>query len=100
VVYALSSRLRVNRRERYSAEGIAFSHLATVTAYRVSCVIGFEFRDQRRNAVLWKESAFTVASDSTVQGAVSDTIAREIGATGQVAEDIGRRIANTALERF
>jgi len=35
-----------------------------------------------------------------VQGGVSDSIARELGATGQVAEEVGRRVVNAAVDRF
>jgi hypothetical protein len=72
---------------------------ATITAYRVTFVFNIEFRDLRHNVVLWKEPALTATSDYNVQGTVSDSIAREIGATGQVAEEVGRRIVNAAADR-
>lgn len=111
VVNAFSTRLKVVPVEQadaildgeivsYSADGIAFARQATITAYRVTFVFNIEFRDLRRSVVLWKEPALTATSDYNVQGTVSDSIAREIGATGQVAEEVGRRIVNAAADRF
>ena|ERR1700731_3333061 len=111
VINAFSTRLKVVLVEQadaildgeivgYSATAVSFSLQATTTAYRVTYVFNIEFRDLRHNAVLWKEPALTATSDYTVQGSVSDSIAREVGATGQISDEISRRIINAATDRF
>lgn len=111
VVNAFSGRLRVVPPDQadsilegeitgYNAEGLAFSRTATITAYRITYSFSIEFRDLRRNVVLWKDASLTATSDFAVQGSVADSIAREVGASGQVAEEVGRRIVNAALDRF
>ncbi len=111
VVRAFSARLRVVPVEEadsvlegeivgYSAQGMGFNRTANITAYRVQVVVNAEFRDLRRNAVLWREQGLAVTSDFSVQGTVADTIAREAGAAGQAADEIGRKVVNAAVERF
>jgi hypothetical protein len=54
----------------------------------------------RENKLLWKETGLTQTSDFQVQGQVSDTLAQGGGAASQAAADIGRKIANAAVELF
>lgn len=111
VVNALTGRLKVVPIEQadsvldgeilsYGAQGIAFTSQAAITSYRITYVFKVQFRDLRRNTILWEEPALTATSDFAVQGGVADSIAREVGASGQIAEDVGRRIVNSALDRF
>ncbi len=84
----------------YSFQGTAFDRNATVQAYRLQVVLNLVFRDLRENSVLWREQGLTQAADFSVQGQVSDTVAR-IGAAGdQAAAEIGRKIVGLAMDRF
>ncbi len=58
------------------------------------------FRDVRENKLLWQETGLTQTSDFQVQGQVSDTLAQGAGAVSQGAADIGRKIANAAVDLF
>jgi hypothetical protein len=55
-----------------------------VVADRLRLVLNVEFRDVKRS----------------IQGQVSDTIARGRGAVSQAAAEIGRKVVNLALDRF
>jgi outer membrane lipopolysaccharide assembly protein LptE/RlpB len=111
IVAAFGARLRVVPIDRadavldgevvgYTAQGVSFNLGANVNAYRVTIVVNIEFRDARQNTVLWKEVGLTQTSDFSVQGSISDTIARQVGSTGQAAEQLGHRIVNAVTERF
>lgn len=111
VVRAFSGRLQVVPAEQadsilegeivgYNAQGIGFDRSANITAYRVQVVVNAEFRDLRRNTVIWREEGLAVTSDFSVQGSVSDTFSREAGASAQAADEIGRKVVNAAVERF
>jgi hypothetical protein len=54
----------------------------------------------RQNKLLWEEKGLTQTSDFQVQGQVSDTLAQGAGAVSQGAADIGRKIANAAVDLF
>jgi outer membrane lipopolysaccharide assembly protein LptE/RlpB len=84
----------------YSVQGTAFDRNATIQAYRLQVVLNVVFRDVRENSVLWREQGLTQASDFSVQGQVSDTIARVGDAGGQAAAEIGRKVVGMAMDRF
>jgi len=71
-----------------------------VQAYHLRVVLNVAFRDVRQNKLLWQEKGLTQTSDFQVQGQVSDTLAQGSGAASQAAADIGRKIANAAVELF
>ena len=111
IVAAFGTRLRVVPIDRadavldgeivgYNAQSVSFNQSANVNAYRVTIVVNFEFRDVRQGTVLWKEASLTQTSDFSVQGSISDTIARQVGSNGQAAEQLGGRIVNAVTERF
>ena len=58
------------------------------------------FRDVRQNKMLWQENGLAQTADFQVQGQVSDTLAQGGGAASQAATDIGRKIANAAVDLF
>lgn len=84
----------------FSLAGLAFDRNANVQAYRLRVVLNVEFRDVRRNALLWRQEGLQETSDFQVQGTVSDTVARGQGAMLQAATEIGRKVVNLALDRF
>jgi len=84
----------------YSLTGLTFDRNANVRAYRLQLVLNVEFRDVRRNALLWRQEGLQEYSDFQVQGQVSDTIARGQGAVQQAATEIGRKVVNLAVDRF
>ncbi len=84
----------------YSLSGLTFDRNANVRAYRLQLVLNVEFRDVRRNALLWRQEGLQEYSDFQVQGQVSDTIARGQGAVQQAATEIGRKVVNLAVDRF
>jgi len=113
VVSAFSSggRLRVVSAEKadsilegeivgYQVDGAGFDRNANVQAYHLRVVLNVAFRDVRQNKLLWQEKGLTQTSDFQVQGQVSDTLAQGSGAASQAAADIGRKIANAAVELF
>jgi lipopolysaccharide assembly LptE-like protein len=97
VVSAFSSggRLRV-----VPVDGAGFDRNANVQAYHLRVVLNVALRDVRENKLLWQETGLTQTSDFQVQGQVSDTLAQSGGAASQAAADIGRKIANAAVELF
>jgi hypothetical protein len=84
----------------FNLTGLAFDRNANVQAYRLRVVLNVEFRDVRRNALLWRQEGLQETSDFQVQGTVSDTVARGQGAMLQAATEIGRKVVNLALDRF
>jgi hypothetical protein len=87
----------------YSTKGSLPEHIKTVGDSVVQGeVVGYslEFRDVRRNALLWRQEGLQEYSDFQVQGQVSDTIARGQGAVQQAATEIGRKVVNLAVDRF
>ena len=84
----------------FSLAGLAFDRNANVQAYRLRVVLNLEFRDVKRNALLWRQDGLQETSDFQVQGSVSDTVARGQGAMLQAASEIGRKVVNLALDRF
>jgi Lipopolysaccharide-assembly len=84
----------------YQVDGAGFDRNANVQAYHLRVVLNVAFRDVRQNKLLWQEKGLTQVSDFQVQGQVSDTLAQGSGAASQAAADIGRKIANAAVELF
>ena len=84
----------------FSLAGLAFDRNANVQAYRLRVVLNVEFRDVKRNALLWRQDGLQETSDFQVQGSVSDTVARGQGAMLQAASEIGRKVVTLALDRF
>ena len=84
----------------YSLDGLAFDRNANVRAYRLRLVLNVEFRDMRRGGLLWRQEGLEETSDFQVEGTVSDTVARGLGAVQQAASEIGRKVANLAVDRF
>jgi hypothetical protein len=84
----------------YSLEGLAFDRNANVRAYRLRLVLNVEFRDVRRNALLWRQEGLEETSDFQVEGQVSDTVARGQGAVLQAAAEIGRKVVTLVVDRF
>ena len=84
----------------YQIDGAGFDRNANVQAYHLRVVLNVAFRDVRQNKLLWQEKGLTQTSDFQVQGQVSDTLAQGSGAASQAAADIGRKIANAAVELF
>jgi outer membrane lipopolysaccharide assembly protein LptE/RlpB len=84
----------------YQLDGAGFDRNANVQAYHLRVVLNVAFRDVRQNKMLWQGTNLTQTSDFQVQGQVSDTLAQGGGAASQAAADIGRKIANAAVELF
>ena len=84
----------------YQLDGAGFDRNANVQAYHLRVVLNVALRDVRQNKLLWQETGLTQTSDFQVQGQVSDTLAQGGGAASQAAADIGRKIANAAVELF
>jgi len=84
----------------YQLDGAGFDRNSNVQAYHLRVVLNVVFRDVRQNKVLWEEKGLTQTSDFQVQGQVSDTLAQGAGAVSQGAADIGRKIANAAVDLF
>jgi lipopolysaccharide assembly LptE-like protein len=111
VVRAFSTRLRVVPADEadsilegeivgYQLDGAGFDRNANVQAYHLRVVLNVAFRDVRQNKMLWQGTNLTQTSDFQVQGQVSDTLAQGGGAASQAAADIGRKIANAAVDLF
>ncbi len=83
----------------YQLDGAGFDRNSNVQAYHLRVVLNVVFRDVRQNKLLWEEKGLTQTSDFQVQGQ-SDTLAQGSGAASQAAADIGRKIANAAVELF
>jgi outer membrane lipopolysaccharide assembly protein LptE/RlpB len=84
----------------YAIDSIAFDRRSNVREYRLRVTVNIQFRDLKRNAVLWRQEGLEEKSDFRVPGQVSETVSREEGAVRQAALDIGRKIAVLAVDRF
>lgn len=109
--FVTGGRLRVVRPEEadsilegeivgYRIEALAFDPRANVREYRLWVTLNLQFRDVRKNLMLWRQEGFQEKADFSVPGQVAVTISREESALRQAAVDIGRAIANLAVERF
>jgi len=83
----------------YQIDGAGFDRNQNVQAYHLRVVLNVTFRDVRQNKMLWQENGLA-QTDFQVQGQVSDTLAQGGGAASQAATDIGRKIANAAVDLF
>ncbi len=84
----------------FAVDSIAFDRNANVRLYRLSVTLNLTMRDLRQNTVLFRQAHFSEKSDFRVQGAVSQTIAREETALRQAAVDIARSVVSLAIDRF
>ena len=84
----------------YTLESIAFDRSINVREYRLRVTLNVQFRDLRRDTVLWKQDRLEERSDFRVGGQVSETISLEEGAVRVAAVDIGRKIVALAIDRF
>jgi outer membrane lipopolysaccharide assembly protein LptE/RlpB len=84
----------------YAVDSIAFDRNANVRLYRLRVTMNLTMRDLRRNVVLLRQPNFSEKSDFRVQGAVSQTIAREETALRLAAVDIARAVVSLAIDRF
>ena len=84
----------------YQIDGAGFDRNQNVQAYHLRVVLNVTFRDVRQNKMLWEENGLAQTADFQVQGQVSDTLAQGGGAASQAATDIGRKIANAAVDLF
>ncbi len=84
----------------YQIDGAGFDRNQNVQAYHLRVVLNVTFRDVRQNKMLWQENGLAQTADFQVQGQVSDTLAQGGGAASQAATDIGRKIANAAVDLF
>lgn len=84
----------------YAVDSIAFDRNANVRLYRLRVTLNLTMRDLRQNTVLFRQANFSEKSDFRVQGAVSQTIAREETALRQAAVDIARAVVSLAVDRF
>jgi outer membrane lipopolysaccharide assembly protein LptE/RlpB len=109
--FVTSGRLRVVRPEEadsilqgeiteYRIEAVAFDPRANVREYRLWVTLNLEFRDVRKNLLLWREQRLQEKADFRVPGQVAVTISREETALRQAAQDIGRAVVNLAVDRF
>lgn len=109
--FVTSGRLRVVRPEEadailrgevvgYRLDSLSYDPRANVREYRLTVTLNLEFRDARRNAVLWRQEGVQEKADFRVPGQVSATITHEEAALRAAAVDIGRAIVNLAVDRF
>ncbi|MFQ5896623.1 MAG: LPS assembly lipoprotein LptE [Candidatus Methylomirabilia bacterium] len=109
--FSSSGRLRVVPPERadsllegeivgYRVEALAFDPQANVREYRLWLTLNLEFRDLRKNTVLWRHEGIQERADFRVPGQVAVTIAREETALREAAVIIGREIVNRAVNQF
>ncbi len=109
--FSTNGRLRVVRAEDadailegtiigYDVSPIAFDPGANITLYRLTVTLSLRLRDMRRHTVLFQEGGFQERSDFRVQGAVSQTVAREETALRQAAVDVARSVVSLTVTRF
>lgn len=84
----------------YAIEPLTFDRRLNAREYRLRVVLNIQFRDVRKNAMLWREEGLSEVSDFRVVGQVSDTISREEGAVRQAAVEIGRKLVTQVVDRF
>lgn len=84
----------------YQIESVAVDRRINVREYRLVVTMNIQFRDLRRNAMLWRQEGLQEKADFRVPGQVAETISREEGAVREAAVDIGRRIVALVVDRF
>lgn len=109
--FVTSGRLKVVRAEEadsilegeiveYQLNSLSFDSRVNVREYRLTVTLNLQFRDVRKNVVLWRQEGVQEKTDFRVQGQVSATITSEETALRGAAVDIGRAIVNLAVDRF
>lgn len=109
--FVTSGRLKVVRAEEadsilegeivgYQLNSLSYDPRANVREYRLIVTLNLQFRDVRKNVVLWRQEGVQEKGDFRVQGQVSGTITSEEAALRGAASDIGRAIVNLAVDRF
>lgn len=87
----------------YQVIALAFDRDATAQQYRLLVTLNVQFRDVKGGEMLWRQDGVQQHADfrAAVQaGGGGTTIGREEGAVREAAADIGRRIVNSAVDRF
>jgi outer membrane lipopolysaccharide assembly protein LptE/RlpB len=84
----------------YRLESLSFDPRANVREYRLQVTLNLQFRDTRKNVMLWRQEGLQEKADFRVPGQVAATISREEAAVRRAAVDIGRAIVNLAVGRF
>lgn len=84
----------------YAIEPLSFDRRLNAREYRLRVTLNLQFRDVRKNTMLWREEGLSEVSDFRIVGQVSDTLSREEGAVRQAAVEIGRRVVTQAVARF
>ncbi len=109
--FVTSGRLRVARPEEadsilqgeivgYRIEPLAFDPRANVREYRLWVTLNLQFRDVRKDRMLWRQEGLQEKADFRVPGQVARTISREESAIRQAAVDIGRAVVSLVVDRF
>lgn len=109
--FVTSGRLKVVRPEEadsilegeivgYRLESLSFDPRANVREYRLTVTLNLQFRDVRRNVMLWRQEGVQEKADFRVTGQAVATITSEESALRLAAVDIGRAIVNLAVDRF
>lgn len=84
----------------YRLQGLAFDPQERVQQYRLWLTLNLEFRDVRKNAMLWRQEGIQERADFRVPGQVAATISQEETALREAAVIIGRAIVNRTVNRF
>jgi outer membrane lipopolysaccharide assembly protein LptE/RlpB len=88
----------------YQVVALAFDQNATAQQYRLLVTLNVQFRDVKGGEMLWRQDGVQEKADFRAAvgqaGGGAATIGREEGAVREAAADIGRRIVNSAVDRF
>lgn len=84
----------------YQLNSLSFDPRVNVREYRLTVTLNLQFKDVKKNVVLWRQEGVQEKADFRVQGQVSATISSEESALRTAAVDIGRAIVNLTVERF
>lgn len=109
--FVTSGRLQVVRTEEadsilegeivgYQLTSLSFDPRANVREYRLTVTLNLQFRDAKKNVLLWRQEGVQEKADFRVQGQVSATISSEDTALRTAAVDIGRAIVNLTVDRY
>lgn len=109
--FVTSGRLTVARAEEadsilegeivgYHLESLSFDPRANIREYRLLVTLNLQYRDVKKNTMLWRQEGIQEKADFRVPGQVSVTISREEAALRRAAVDIGRAIVTLTTDRF
>ena len=84
----------------YQLTSLSFDPRVNVREYRLTVTLNLQFKDVKKNVVLWRQEGVQEKADFRVQGQVSATISSEESALRAAAVDIGRAIVNLTVDRF